>query len=67
MLPLNGRITGAGILAFRDVYGIRPLVIGQRREGTHADYIAASGPAGGFQIMGFLAGGNFPGVYKTEP
>ena len=42
-------------------------MIGQRREGTHADYIAASGPAGGFQTMGFLAGGNFPGVYKTEP
>ena len=36
-------ITGAGILAFRDVYGIRPLVIGRRTEGPNADYIAASG------------------------
>eukprot|EP00928_Gymnodinium_smaydae_P068863 TRINITY_DN5215_c0_g2_i3.p1 TRINITY_DN5215_c0_g2~~TRINITY_DN5215_c0_g2_i3.p1 ORF type:complete len:956 (+),score=195.23 TRINITY_DN5215_c0_g2_i3:91-2958(+) len=38
-------ITGIGIVVFRDVYGIRPLVIGKRRSPTKEgclDYVAAS-------------------------
>lgn len=35
-------IVGFGIVAFRDPNGIRPLVLGKRQLGLHADYMVAS-------------------------
>jgi amidophosphoribosyltransferase len=35
-------IVGFGIVAFRDPNGIRPLVLGDRQQGTQKDYIVAS-------------------------
>ncbi len=35
-------IIGKGIIAFRDPHGIRPLVLGERQQQNHTDYIMAS-------------------------
>jgi amidophosphoribosyltransferase len=54
-------IAGVGILAFRDPYGIRPVVIGQRDSGSGKDYIVASESvaidSNGFELIRDIAAG----------
>ena len=54
-------IAGVGILAFRDPYGIRPVVIGQRDNGSGKDYIVASESvaidSNGFELIRDIAAG----------
>lgn len=54
-------IIGAGVLGFRDPYGIRPLVYGARETEAGADYMIASESVAldlqGFRLMGSVAPG----------
>jgi amidophosphoribosyltransferase len=57
-----------GLLAFRDPFGIRPLVLGERQVNGHHDYIFASENTAfyplGFETKGDLAAGEV--VYISE-
>ncbi|HEY9291204.1 MAG TPA: amidophosphoribosyltransferase [Microlunatus sp.] len=48
-------IAGYGLLAFRDPYGIRPLIIGKRENGRRTDWIVCSesvaAEASGFEVV----------------
>ena len=54
-------IVGVGLVIFRDPHGIRPLVVGERKQGNKHDYCFASEDAPfyslGFQSMGDVAPG----------
>ncbi len=54
-------ITGFGVIAFRDPHGIRPLVVGRRREGDMDEYIVASESVAvnvlGFEVVRDVAPG----------
>ena len=54
-------IIGAGVLGFRDPYGIRPLVYGARETDAGTDYMIASESVAldlqGFRLMGSVAPG----------
>lgn len=45
-------ISGVGLLGFRDLYGIRPLVYGSRGEGANKEYMIASESVA-LQVAGF--------------
>ncbi|MBT3430736.1 MAG: amidophosphoribosyltransferase [Proteobacteria bacterium] len=54
-------IVGYGLVAFRDPYGIRPLVLGERTDGSNRSVMAASESVAldvlGYQSMGDVAPG----------
>jgi len=54
-------ITGYGVVAFRDPYGIRPLVYGKRETAEGTDYMAASESVAmdvlGYELIGDVAPG----------
>jgi len=54
-------VAGVGIIAFRDLHGIRPLVFGSRGQGKEAEYMIASESValqgGGFELDRDLAPG----------
>jgi amidophosphoribosyltransferase len=45
-------VAGVGMVAFRDLHGIRPLVFGKRGEGTEAEFMIASESVA-LQVSGF--------------
>ena len=45
-------VAGVGMIAFRDLHGIRPLVFGRRKENGHPDYMFASESVA-FQTSGY--------------
>ncbi|EED33117.1 amidophosphoribosyltransferase [gamma proteobacterium NOR5-3] len=54
-------IVNYGVIAFRDPYGIRPLVVGYRGEGSEREYMVASESVAldvlGFRLLGDVAPG----------
>ena len=54
-------IVGGGLVGFRDPHGIRPLVLGYRRQGGRTDYMIASESAAldilGYRLVGDVAPG----------
>lgn len=62
-------VPGYGIIAFRDVHGIRPLILGQRETEHGTDYIFASESVVldvlGYKVMGDVAPGTWLRRYTS--
>jgi amidophosphoribosyltransferase len=58
-------LVGHGVVAFRDPFGIRPLVVGYRGEGSNREYMVASESVA-LDVLGFACSATSPRARRVH-